>query len=295
MNPYYKDGLTTIYCGDSMLALREIEETSVDMIITSPPYNCRKEYPDGDEVAWPYFYNKMHIILSLCYGVLSTGGVIAVNMPGVVRWQAEHEYANSWIDYDPGYKTRRNGKDTIGKGRIEPVGFKIFNIMFNIDKHLREPIVWVKGSDNNAISSDYRMGCDSDPYMRPAHEMIFLGSKDRWYHRGGTGRRGKDAVPFLDYTKDVWFVTPESNKYHPAVFPREIPLRLMKLFIHTDDAVVLDPFMGSGTTLDVARMLGYKSIGIDVSEKYCEIAANKFSQRDLFYVKDKSVTGNPVV
>jgi site-specific DNA-methyltransferase (adenine-specific) len=150
--------------------------------------------------------------------------------------------------------------------------------MMKEDNHVREPIVWIKGSEGNAICTTHAMGCDSDPYFRPAHEVILIGSKGRWFHRGGTGRRGTIAMPFADETKDVWFIPPVSTALHPATFPIDIPSRLIKLFTHSKDAVVLDPFLGSGTTCYCAKKLNRYSIGIEISEKYCEIAAKRCSQ-----------------
>jgi DNA modification methylase len=220
--------------------------------------------------------------LDACYGALTEGGTLAINVPGVVRWQADHRFAETWTDFDPTYKTHRNGETLLGKGRIEPLGFNLFAMMQERDAHMREPIIWVKGSEGNAITPEYRIGCDSDPYMRPVHEMILLGSKGQWFHRGGTGRRGAAAMPFLDETKDVWFMSPESDRDHPAIFPSSLPHRLIRLFTHAKDAVVVDPFAGRGTTLKAAKALGVRSVGIEMSARYCKVAANHLRQEILF-------------
>ena len=268
-----------LFQGDCIEFMKTMPEKSVDAVITSPPYNCRKDYGTFlDEMPWSEYYVWMGHLLDEFYRVLVDGGLVAINIPGVIRWQSEHKYSETWTDFDASYKTHRNGVKVIGKGRIEPVGFRLFQMMEDRDSHIREPIVWVKGSEGNAISSDYRMGCDSDPYMRPAHELILLGTKNRWFHRGGTGRRGKDAVPFLDETKDVWFITPERNKNHPAVFPIELPSRLIKLFTHANDALVFDPFMGSGTTGVACMKLGRNFIGIEIDPKYFEIAKKRIEE-----------------
>jgi len=271
----------TLYCGDCLDVMRNIPDGSVDLIITSPPYNCRKSYPSGDEWPWPEYYLWFENLLDEYYRLLVLGGTLAINVPGVVRWQYLHQFADSWEGYDPDYKTHRYGEKVVGKGRIEPIGFNIFKMMQDRDSHTREPIIWVKGSDGNAICSDYRMGCDSDPYMRPAYEMILLGSKGRWFHRGGTGRRGAGAVPFIDYTKDVWFIPPESSKEHPAVFPKEIPLRLIKLFTHAQDSVVLDSFMGQGTTGHACVEEGRDFIGIELASTYFEIAQKRIEEAQM--------------
>jgi site-specific DNA-methyltransferase (adenine-specific) len=266
----------TLHHGDCVTVLRSFQPETVDLIVTSPPYNCRKEYGDFDDMLpWPQYYQWFNEVLKELYRVLVPGGVIAINVPGVVRWQANHRHADTWSDFDPSYSTHRDGEKVMGKGRIEPVGFQIFEMMRQNDQHVREPIVWVKGSEGNAICSDYRMGCDSDPYMRPAHEFILLGSKSRWFHRGGTGRRGGDAVPFLDETKDVWFIPPERDRLHPAIFPVELPRRLIKLFTHAPDSVVLDPFLGLGSSGVAAMELNREFIGIEQYKKYLNKAEHR--------------------
>ncbi len=269
----------TLLNGDSLTVLRSMESATVDLVITSPPYNCRKDYGVYDDmIPWDAYYFWMNKVIQELYRVLVPGGVLAINVPGVVRWQVDHKYANTWSDFDPDYRTHRRGENVAGKGRIEPVGFRIFEMMRQADRHVREPVIWVKGSDGNALTHDYRMGCDSDPFMRAAHEMILLGSKDRWFHRGGTGRRGRDAVPFLDETKDVWFIPPEHKRSHPAIFPVELPRRLIRLFIHAPDAVVLDPFCGIGSSGVAAMECKRRFIGIDLNAEYLKLAESRIQE-----------------
>jgi len=268
-----------LFVGDCLEVLQEIEDGSIDLIITSPPYNCRKDYGVIDDM-WPWeeYYRWIKKVLKELYRVLVVGGVIAINVPGVVRFQREHQYADTWGDYEAEYETHRVGKKIMGTGRIEAIGFEIFQMMKKIDNHMREPIIWVKGDKEQIISTTYQMGSDNNPYLRATHEMILLGSKGQWYHRGGTGRRGKEAMPFLDETKDTWYIKPESSRVHPAVFPIEIPRRLIKLFTHASDAVVLDPFMGIGTTGIAAMELGRAFIGIDLNEQFVQQAEDRLYQ-----------------
>jgi DNA modification methylase len=268
--------------GDCVEVMKTLESDSVGLFVFSPPYNCRKPYTTSkDEMPWDVYYLWMEDVLSECYRIMEKGGVIAVNVPTVIRWQAVHEYASSWSDYDPDYKSHRDGKQVLGKGRIEPIGIRLFGMMEAMGLKMREPIVWVKGSEGNAICSDYRMGCDSDPYMRPAHELILLGSKGQWFHRGGTGRRGREAVPFMDYTKDVWHISPDKSKKHPAPFPEELPTRVIQLFTHAKDAVVCDPFMGKGTSGAAAVKLGRSFTGIELSPEYFQLAERHITDAQM--------------
>jgi len=146
---------------------------------------------------------------------------------------------------------------------MKEVGFK-----------LREPIIWVKGPPDIAISTSSAMGSDSNPYMRPCHELILLGSKGRYHHDGGTGCRGEEAVPYPEYTKDVWFISPGGSSWHPATFPEEIPYRLITLFVHRSNTqdlpkpIVLDPFAGSFTVAVMAERMGCDWICCDANLEF---------------------------
>lgn len=265
---------------DALEFMAALPDDLVDLVFTSPPYNCRMPYGDfQDEVPWPQWYSMVESFLTQSCRVLREGGVLALNVPLVIRWQRDHGHKESWADYDPDYLTHIGSlRNQRGKGRVEPVGFRVWSLMEQVGFKMREPIIWVKGSEGNAICSDYRMGCDSDPYMRPCHEAILLGSKGRWYHDGGTGRRGREAVPFIDYTKDVWHVPPISSSGHPAPFPPELPRRLMKLFIHRANTrklpkpIVLDPYAGSFTTAKAAEELGIDWLACDIVPEFVENA-----------------------
>ena len=286
LGPYAEN---SIVVGDCLEIMKGLPGGCVDLVVTSPPFNCRMDYGiSDDQVAWRDWYQLIEDVLEGCYRILREGGVMALNIPLVIRWQRDHAFRDTWSDYDPHYLTHvGNLRNQKGKGRIEPVGFQVFGLMEQVGFKMREPIIWVKGSDGNAICSDYRMGCDSDPYMRPAHEAILLGSKRRWYHDGGTGRRGAKAVPFLEETKDVWFIPPVSAKGHPATFPVELPSRLIRLFVHRantrqlPDPIIFDPFVGFGTTAVAAERLGRKFFGCDLNPEYVELALERLEKDRL--------------
>ena len=278
---FEKEFVGKIICGDCLDVMKDWPDGCVDLVLFSPPYNVAKEYAGfDDEQPWPLYYKHLEQVLRGCYRCLQKGGTIAVNVPPVIKWQPDHKFAESWTGFDPAYKWHRGPERRIGKARVEPIAHKLTSIMLGIDPHIRESVVWVKGENGNAISGRYQMGCDSDPYLRGTHEVILLGSKGRWFHRGGTGRRGADAVPFMDYTKDVWFILPEHSHYHPATFPVELAERVILLFTHAVDSVVLDCYAGLGTTCIAAKKLGRRFIGIDISEEYCEIARQRLESVD---------------
>lgn len=263
-----------IICGDALEELRKISGGSVDMVITSPPYNVGRQYGQvTDERPWTAYYAYMLWVLKELKRVLVPGGVLALNVPMFVRWQRDHKYAHTWHNYIADYQTHRGVHRVTGRARVEPVGVTILQQMMGCGFYLREPIVWVKAVQGTPLATTNQMGSDNNPYMRSCHEHILLASKDQWHHRGGTGRRGREAVPYADWTKDVWMIAPRSNPNHPATFPLEIPERLIRLFVHAADGVVIDPFAGSGTVGVAAVRRGLnKYVLIDANQQYCKLA-----------------------
>ena len=120
---------------------------------------------------------------------------------------------------------------------------------------IRQIITWDRGSG-------FQRNCT---HYVPRSEWIILIAKEPFR----TNTRSVD---------DVWQVTPNADAGHPASFPIELPTIAINSIDHK---LILDPFMGSGTTLRAAKNLGRKSIGIELSERYCEIAANRLAQEVL--------------
>jgi len=259
MKPYYQDKYATIYLGDCLEILPEMPK--VDLVLTSPPYNVGMEYEEV--LDWPIYYKWIYEFLKMSFLVLKPGGVLALNLPKEVKHTKE--------------QIEKYGR------RVEKVGQKIDAICEGVGFLPRETIVWAKGSEGLPISSRYEMGSDNNIYLRSVCEFILLHSKDRYFYDGGTGRRGKKDVPFLDETKDVWWIRPVHFKGHPCPWPTEIPNRLISMFTlnHKFTPIVIDPFMGIGNSLLAAKQLKRNAIGIEIKEKYCEIGAKRLSQEVL--------------
>jgi site-specific DNA-methyltransferase (adenine-specific) len=263
-SPYYQEDGITIYCGDAREVLPLL--SGIDLVVTSPPYNVGMGYASYlDALSWSDYYAMLEMVARLCLVALRDGGIMAVNLPKEVRLRREH----------PDFQSRR----------VEKVGEKFDLMCEQIGFLPREAIVWVKGSLENPLSTTFAMGSDNNIYIRPTCELILLHSKARYYCDGGTGRRGRNDVPFLAETKDVWEIGGGRDAEHPATFPAEIPSRLIRMFTlgRKYTPVILDPFMGIGTTLKVAKDLGREAIGIELDEKYCEIAVKRLAQGVLSF------------
>ena len=239
---YDHDG-ARVYHGDSRF-MTAIPDESIQMVITSPPYWNARDYS-----TWPQYEDylaDMDRVWLECYRVLIDGGRIAVNVPqGYGRPGREGGYKSMEAD------------TTIA---LQRCGFT-----------MRAHYVWNKGNMGNQSSSTAwgSWMSASNPSTRDNHENIVVA------HKGSPGReKGVSTITaeeFMDFTMSVWNLRPATGSWHPAPFPDELPVRLIKLYTYQDDTV-LDPFFGSGTTIWEAVKLGRKAIGIEMHRAYIEQA-----------------------
>lgn len=219
----------------------------VSLIITSPPYNVNKPYGEYDDKRemeeYLAFLNK---VWKECYRVLRVGGRIVINVGNVNR--------------KPYY----------------PLTVYITNQMLSLGYLMRGDIIWDKGA---AVASgktswgSYRR--PSNPVIRDQHEYILVFSKKSYsLKRKVTGYSDISDTDFSVNTRSVWYMQPESDTWHPAPFPLELPMRAIKLYTDPGD-LVFDPFSGSGTTCLAAKILNRKWIGTDIDENYVQKANDR--------------------
>ena len=250
---FQKDDEVVLYQGDAVEILKKLPESFVDLIITSPPYNVGKLYGKdvNDTKSYEEYLKFAKSWLEGAYQVLKYGGRIAVNVPSCIQQSTRSKYAYMAYDY---------------VRLMREVGF--------IDM---DWIVWVKTVNGLPVAKDTAWGswCSpSHPYVRDACEYIIVMAKGS---RKRVDRKGKNDITseeFMQFTTNVWMISPTRDREHPAVFPKELPYRLIKLYTWKED-VVLDPFSGSGTTLIVGVELGRKMIGIEIEERFCELIVKR--------------------
>ena len=111
----------------------------------------------------------------------------------------------------------------------------------------------------------------SSPHIIAPVELVVVMYKEQW-KKLSKGKSDTLKDEFIEWTNGVWTFSGESKKKigHPAPFPIELPKRCIKLFSYVGD-IILDPFMGSGTTLVAAKMQNRKSIGIEISRDFCKL------------------------
>lgn len=233
--------LNVIYNHSSEI-MNELPDNSVHLMITSPPYNVTKEY---DENLTLNDYLKMiDSVMREVYRVLVNGGRACINV------------AN------------------LGRKPYIPLSEYIGNIMTNIGFNYRGQIIWDKSASVGQSCAWGSWKSASNPILRDVHEYILVFSKGDLKRKKGIDTISKED--FLEWTKSIWKMNTESAKKvcHPAPFPIELPHRLINLYSFEGD-IVLDPFIGSGTTAIAAIKNNRKFIGYEISEDYINIANNR--------------------
>lgn len=227
--------------------MSQLPNNSIHLMITSPPYNVTKEYDqnlDLDE-----YLELLQKVFIEVYRVLVVGGRACVNV------------AN------------------IGRKPYIPLSDYISRIMIEIGFLMRGEIIWNKGAGAGVSMAWGSWQSASNPVLRDMHEYILIFSKGKFQR----SNKGKESTitkeQFMEWTKSVWSFNPESAKRvnHPAPFPVELPYRLIQLYSFKND-IILDPFMGSGTTGIAALKSERFFVGYEINQEYCKIAVQRISR-----------------
>jgi site-specific DNA-methyltransferase (adenine-specific) len=240
----------TIITGSSE-SMKEIPDNSLHLMVTSPPYNVTKEY--DEDLTLKEYLRLLRNVFSETYRVLVYGGRVCINV------------AN------------------LGRKPYIPLSDYISQMMIETGYLMRGEIIWYKGAGAGVSMAWGSWQSAANPVLRDTHEYILVfskGSFSRKSHEGKENTITKDQ--FMEWTKSVWIMNPESAKKvgHPAPFPVELPYRLIQLYTFAGD-MILDPFMGSGSTAIAALKSGRKYIGYDIDAEYVKLAENRISPYKL--------------
>ncbi len=232
-----------------------IPEESIDLVITSPPYNVGIDYKNNDDtISYEKYLEWTERWLSKIFKLLKEDGRFCLNIP---------------LDKN--------------KGGIKSVYADIVNIAKSIGFGYQSTIVWNEQNISRRTAWGSWLSA-SAPYVIAPVEMIVLLYKKQWKKKNkGISDISRDE--FIEWTNGMWTFSGESKKRvgHPAPFPLELPKRCIKLFSYVGDTI-LDPFVGSGTTLISAYKLKRRAIGVEISSEYFKLAIDRI-ERECFGTK----------
>jgi len=258
--PAAPETVDKLITGDSR-HMKVVNDDSVVLVVTSPPYYAGKEYETelgkgGVPSSYIDYLIMLRDVFAECWRVLEPGGRIAVNVANLGR------------------KPYRSLSADVTRILQDDLGFL-----------MRGEILWVKaeGASGSCAWGSYMSA--ANPVLRDVSERVVVGSKLRLDRAVDRKNRAKLGMPhentiskdeFLESTLDTWRIRPESARRvgHPAPFPVDLPRRLIELYTYKGD-LVLDPFVGAGTTAVAAVHTGRHYVGYDTDKQYIALARSR--------------------
>lgn len=256
-------GETDVIYGEDARRMVKVPSDSVALVVTSPPYFAGKQYEESlgvDGVPATYFeyLELLHDVFAECKRVLEPGGRIAVNV------------AN------------------LGRRPYRSLSADVTGVLEDLGLLLRGEVVWWKGRAAGGSCAWGTFQSPANPVLRDITERVVIASKGRFDRALTPKQRADRGLPstatisrdeFLEATTDLWELAPESATKvgHPAPFPVELPKRFIELYTYEND-VVLDPFMGSGSSAVAALRTRRRFIGFDTDDDYVRAAEARIEQ-----------------
>ncbi len=246
-------------CGDAR-SMQALHDGEVALVVTSPPYFAGKQYEEelereGVPSSYAEYLQLLEDVFEDCKRVLEPGGRLAVNV------------AN------------------LGRKPYRSLASDVIDILQRLGLLLRGEVIWQKGEGASGSCAWGSYRSPANPVLRDLTERVIIASKGRFDRAVPSRVRQQEGRPyestvtadeFMAATLDVWQIPPENatRVNHPAPFPTALPERLIQLYTYKNDLVV-DPFMGSGTTLVAANRLDRRYLGYDLDPSYVEIAKSR--------------------
>ena len=253
--------------GDSR-QMTELSDSSVHLIITSPPYWQLKDYGSENQIgfndSYENYINNLNLVWSECYRVLHDGCRLCINIGD--------QFARS-VYY--------------GRYKVIPIHSEIIRFCETVGFDFMGQIIWQKQTTMNTSGGGAVMG--SFPYPRNGivkldFEYILLFKKQGNAPKPTQEQKANSVMTneeWNTYFNGHWYFNGAKQDKHLAMFPEELPARLIKMFSFSNETV-LDPFMGSGTTALVAKKLNRNSIGYEINPEFIPIIKEKIGGNDTF-------------
>lgn len=237
--------LDVIYNEDCVEGLKRVPDGSVDLVLTSPPYNIGVDYDVWDDrIPWDEYWEWCGKWLAECFRVLKPDGRIAVN---------------HYLSFGT------------PECRVSPVS-ELYRIMRGIGYRHHTVALWT----DRTLARKTAWGSwlsSSAPYISAPYECVLVECKEVW-KKSGEGRTSLSKDEFVMLAGGLWDVGTETRGLTKANFPVGFADKAIRLLSYEGD-VVLDPFMGSGTTAVAASGCGRRYIGFEISGEYCRVARKR--------------------
>lgn len=240
---------TNCLYGKSSESMEELPDRSVHLMITSPPYNARKDY--DEDLTLDEYLDLLHRVFQETMRVLVPGGRACINIANLGR--KPYIPLHAYIIQD-----------------MERMGFL-----------MRGEIIWDKAASASPSTAWGSWLSAANPVLRDVHEYILVFSKGTFSRKGEERESTIERDDFLAWTKSIWTFPAVSARQigHPAPFPLELPRRLIQMYSFKDD-VVLDPFCGSGTTCVAAMLSNRRYVGYDLNTEYIDLARKRLDEAE---------------
>jgi len=261
--------------------MSELQDKSVHLIITSPPYWQLKDYGNDNQIgfndSYEQYINNLNLVWKECFRVLHDGCRLCINIGD--------QFARS-VYY--------------GRYKVIPIHSEIIRFCETIGFDFMGQIIWQKTTTMNTTGGGAVMG--SFPYPRNGivkldFEYILLFKKQGYAPKPTADQKAQSAMTneeWNTYFNGHWYFNGAKQDKHLAMFPEELPKRLIKMFSFPQETV-LDPFMGSGTTAAVAKALGRNSIGYEINGDFIPLIKNRICSNLLEDAQIKEFTQNKTI
>ncbi len=255
--------LNKIYNEDCLEGMKKLEDNSIDLVVTSPPYFNAREYSNW-ETYEDYLLDMKNIFIEV-FRVIKENRMVVVNISPVIEPRKSRSHSS----------IRRQ------------IPFDLYSIMKGIGFYMLEDIIWSKpnytAKNRNGGFFRHRKPLAYKPNL--THEYILVFQRPSKDLIDKTLKDDKDKVDkslvLGDYEKtSVWDIKPKKDKNHSAVFPLAIPDKIIQYYSFVDDTI-LDPFMGSGTTAITCMNTNRNFIGFELDKEYYDIANERINTHEL--------------
>jgi site-specific DNA-methyltransferase (adenine-specific) len=251
MEPYFQTDSLCIFNAD-ILKTEAMSNNSIDLIVTSPPYGVDVKYETYDDsVPYAQYLEFTRKWLARSYDLVKNDGRLCLNIP---------------LDKN--------------KGGQQSVCADVTTIAKEVGWKYHSTIVWNEQNISRRTAWGSWLSA-SAPFVIAPVEVILVMYKNVW-RKNHKGKSDVTRREFMDWTNGVWNFSGESKSRigHPAPFPIELPKRCIKLFSYVGDTV-LDPFLGSGTTLIACLMAERIGIGVEINRTYCDLAIKRLKEHGV--------------